>query len=50
MASQFAGDARAVAGHDVWLPLHVSADRSGAAIVDELIEEIRSVAAGAGSA
>jgi hypothetical protein len=53
MASQFAGDARAVGGHDVWQPLHVSADRSGAAIVDELverIEEIRAVAAGAGSA
>jgi hypothetical protein len=53
MASQFAGDARAGAGHDVWLPLHVSADRNGAAIVDELVEridEIRAVASGAGSA
>jgi hypothetical protein len=51
MASRLAADARGEGGH-VWLPLHVSADRSGAAIVDELverIEEIRAVAAGAES-
>ena len=51
MASRFAADARGDGGH-IWLPLRVSADRSGAAIVDELveqIEEIRVVAAGAES-
>jgi hypothetical protein len=49
MASRFAADARGDGGH-IWLPLRVSAKRSGAAIVDELleqIEEIRAVAAGA---
>lgn len=48
MASRFAPDARGNGGH-VWLPLRVSADRSGAALVDELtqgIAEIRAVAAG----
>jgi hypothetical protein len=49
MASRFASDAIGNGGH-VWLPLRVSDDRSGAAIVAELadkIEEIRAVAAGA---
>jgi hypothetical protein len=48
MASRFAAAARGEGGH-VWLPLHVSADRSGATIVSELIEqvdEIRAVAEG----
>jgi hypothetical protein len=48
MTSRFATDARSEGGH-IWLPLRVSADRSGAAIIDELveqIEEIRGVAAG----
>jgi hypothetical protein len=49
MASRYAVGARNDGGH-IWLPLHVSADRSGATIVDELIEQIeaiRAVAAGA---
>jgi hypothetical protein len=48
MASRFASDARGDGGH-IWLPLRVSDDRSGAAILDELadrIEDIRTVAAG----
>jgi hypothetical protein len=48
MASRFAPDARGNQGH-IWLPLHVSLDRSGAAILEELtakIEEIRAIAAG----
>jgi hypothetical protein len=48
MASRFASDARIDTGH-IWLPLFVSDDRSGAAILDELthrIEDIRAVAAG----
>ena len=48
MASPLAGEARGNGGH-VWLPLRVSADRSGAALVDELatqIEAIQAVAAG----
>lgn len=48
MASRYAPDARGDGGH-IWLPLRVSADRSGAGIIDELveqIEEIRTVAAG----
>ena len=48
MTSRFAPDARGDGGH-IWVPLRVSADRSGAAIVPELvgeIEEIRAVAAG----
>lgn len=46
--SRFASDARGEGGH-IWLPLRVSDDRSGAAILDELahrIEDIRVVAAG----
>ena len=52
MASRLAADARGDGGH-IWLPLRVSEDRSGAAIIDELadgIETIRAVAAGSGSA
>ena len=52
MASRLAVDARGDGGH-IWLPLHVSADRSGTAIVAELlerIEEIRAIAAGDASA
>jgi len=48
MKSQYAADARDNGGH-IWLPLRVSNDRSGAAIVDELtgkIDDIRAVAAG----
>lgn len=48
MASRFATDARGNEGH-LWLPLRVSDDRSGAAVMEELvekIEEIRAVAAG----
>ena len=48
MASRLATDARGEGGH-IWLPLRVSADRSGAAIVSELadqIEGIQGVAAG----
>src|SRR5262249_47591793 len=46
MASRLAADARGDGGH-IWLPLRVSADRSGAAILDELaqrIEDIQTVA------
>jgi len=49
MTSRFAADARGDFG-GVWVPLRISPDRSGAAIVDELveqIEEIRAIAAGA---
>ena len=52
MASRLAVDARGDGGH-IWLPLRVSGDRSGAAIIDELadgIESIRAVAAGSESA
>jgi hypothetical protein len=48
MASRFAADSRGDGGH-VWLPLRVSAHRSGATIVSELIEQteaIRAVAEG----
>jgi hypothetical protein len=48
MASRYASDARGDGGH-TWLPLRVSADRSGVGLVDELlgqIEAIRTVAAG----
>jgi len=48
MASPLAGEARGNGGHR-WLPLRVSADRSGAAVVDELaaqIEGIQAIAAG----
>ena len=48
MASHLATDARGNGGH-IWLPLRVSADRSGATIVRELadqIEGIQGVAAG----
>ncbi len=48
MASRYAPDARGNQGH-IWLPLHVSLDRSGAVIIEELtakIEEIRAVATG----
>ena len=51
MASRLAADARGTGGH-VWLPLRVSADRSGSAVVDELvtqIDAIRAVAARADS-
>ena len=44
MASRFAPAARGEGGH-LWLPLHVSADRSGATIVSELIEEIEAIRA-----
>jgi hypothetical protein len=49
MTSRFAADARGDFG-GIWVPLRVSPDRSGAAIIDELvgqIEAIRAVAAGA---
>lgn len=52
MASRLATDARGDGGH-IWLPLRVSKDRSGAAIIDEPadgIETIRAVAAGSESA
>lgn len=48
IASRYARDARGNQGH-TWLPLRVSLDRSGAAILEELtakIEEIRAIAAG----
>jgi hypothetical protein len=48
MASRYARDAAGNQGH-IWLPLHVSPDRSGAAVLEELtaeIEEIRAIAAG----
>lgn len=44
MASRFAAEARGDGGH-VWLPLRVSADRSGATIVGELIEQIEAIRA-----
>ncbi len=44
MASPFAAAARGEGGH-VWLPLPVSADRSGATIVSELIEAIEAIRA-----
>lgn len=44
MASRFAAEARGDGGH-VWLPLRVSADRSGATIIGELIEQIETIRA-----
>jgi hypothetical protein len=44
MASRFAADARGEGG-PVWLPLAVSADRSGATIISELIQEIEAIRA-----
>lgn len=41
-ASRFAAEARGEGGH-VWLPLHVSPDRSGATIVGELIDQIEAI-------
>lgn len=43
VASRFAADAVGDGGH-IWLPLPVSGDRSGAAIVDELVEQIEEIA------
>lgn len=50
-ASHFAADAQGDGGH-TWLPLRVSSDRSGAALIEELcaqIDEIRAVVGGNGS-
>jgi hypothetical protein len=44
MASRFAADARGEGGN-LWLPLRVSPDRSGATIVNELIEQIEAIRA-----
>jgi hypothetical protein len=49
MASHFAADARGDGGH-LWLPLRVPADRSGAAVIDELVEQIKAICAVAASA
>jgi hypothetical protein len=48
-SSRFAADLRGDGGH-LWLPLRVSADRGGAAVVAELIEQIEAIRAVAASA
>jgi hypothetical protein len=49
MASRFAAGARGDGGN-LWLPLRVASDRSGATIVAELIEQIEAIRAVAGGA